>query len=922
MVQTRLEIDGTDYAIVNDIPISVNFVQADIREPDKRNASFTKTIQLYGTNAINLLFENIFEVNTVTGYFNVNTKTPASYYVNDILNFKGDLQLLKVTTKPDNNIVYDCTIIGQEGSLFVDIGDAELDTLDFSAYDHVYNRANQIASWSNAGTGSGYYYGFIHRGLNGGSDTIFRVRDFIPQFFVREYLEKIFTLHGYTWDSSILDSTEVKSLVVEPNMSTVLISQAALENRQFYVGMNSDYTLTNNVVYVVPFPNESAPFFDLGSQLYGGNTYAILNDSGYYNVAAIDKMKVSFTHTDPSVTYAIVVNSQIYSVIRKSGDGGTSWFTLGSSNGNWNGQVSNQFNVGVDYYANNGVATGEGFLTSGDYLEHRTTYVQGTVKYYNASNVEVLTGTGTRVATLLSGTSGTTFYVLATKRDLFDGNNIEVNNALPKKIKQKDFVKSIMQMYNLYIDYDRNNPKHLTIESYPEYFDNGIVDWENKVDIDKDIVISPISLLDAKKYTYTYKEDKDYFNTKYKEAYAENFGTEIVEVDNDFQKAEKKNELIFSPTPNVANYGLGIAMPKLFKEDPNISIKPITPNIRILYAGDTKQTINPYTYQEFNQTDLVTYDYGYCGHVDDAQTPTIDINFGTPLEVYYNFIGTSFTNNNLYNRFHKPFVFNNTSRDSKVVTAWLYLTPNDIYNFSFRKKYFIVINGSGAYYLVNKIINYNPMQQTSTQCELIKVLEAELFTPESTMIDGGLIPAGGDVAFPVDNSSMRLGTNSTVLGTNCVAIGNGNFIPESASNVFIVGDNITIAEGTSNLSIINGNVTSTVVGESANIKTVTANYNVNFYDDTVLVDASGGDVTVLLEYDLPQFYISNVSIVVSGVAIDLDITKVTTIKRIDNSAYTVTIDGDGLTIDGALTINLNYNQSLTLQFDGTNWIIK
>jgi hypothetical protein len=563
------------------------------------------------------------------------------------------------------------------------------------------------------------------------------------------------------------------------------------------------------------------------------------------------------------------------------------------------------------------------FLTGGDRIRTKSYlgYASGGVPiYYDASNNVVSTGTATWSLKLLSGTSKSSFYALATKRDLFDGNTIEVNNALPKKIKQKDFVKSIMQMYNLYIDYDRNNPKQLIIESYPDYFNDGVINWENKVDYDKDIVISPVSLVDAKKYTYTYKDDKDYYNTKYKETYSENFGTEIVDIQNDFQKAEKKNEIIFSPTPNVANYGLGIAMPKIFKEDPTISIKPIAPNIRILYAGGTKQTFNPYTYKEFNQTDLITNDYGYCGHVDDPQTPTIDINFGTPLEVYYNFIGSSFTNNNLYNRFHKPFVFNNTSRDSKVVTAWLYLTPTDIYNFSFRKKYFIVINDSGAYYIVNKIINYNPMVQTSTQCELIKVLEAELFTPESTMIDGGLIPSGGDVAIPTSNNSLRLGTNTTVLGENNVGIGDNIFIPESASNVFVLGNNITIAENTTDFTYINGQFSTSVFGESASLRTITADYNIKAYDDTVLVDATSGNITVTLAYASSDYLISPVSLVVNGVTVATDITKVITIKRIDASGNTVTIDGDGATIDGSATITLTDSEAVSLQYDGVNWV--
>ena len=75
MVSTRLEILNTSQAIAKDIPISINFVLADVREPDKRNASFSKTISLYATNEINKLFENIFEVNISTQYFNKNLKT-------------------------------------------------------------------------------------------------------------------------------------------------------------------------------------------------------------------------------------------------------------------------------------------------------------------------------------------------------------------------------------------------------------------------------------------------------------------------------------------------------------------------------------------------------------------------------------------------------------------------------------------------------------------------------------------------------------------------------------------------------------------------------------------------------------------------------------------------------------------------------
>ena len=81
MVSCRLEIYGLDYPIVAPIPVPITFVQADIREPDKRKASFSKTIVLYGSNEVNKLFELIYEANTKTQRFNVNKKTPQYLYI-------------------------------------------------------------------------------------------------------------------------------------------------------------------------------------------------------------------------------------------------------------------------------------------------------------------------------------------------------------------------------------------------------------------------------------------------------------------------------------------------------------------------------------------------------------------------------------------------------------------------------------------------------------------------------------------------------------------------------------------------------------------------------------------------------------------------------------------------------------------------
>ena len=398
MVRTELYIDGANgtdgflsFPFGVNIPVSLNFNLADVRNPEQRKASFSKTINLLGTNEVNKLFENLFEVNVVSQYFNKNLKTPVKYLVDGLENFAGDLQLIKININPDNSIVYECSIIGAGGSLFVDIGEKYItgnklvqqnnglliigrkyriatfvagdnftnvanvvsgiinttgcvfiaigttpttwtnlsiltssDDLDFSAYDHNYTRALQISSRANVGTGLSYAYPFIDRGTNGGSDTIWNVKDFLPTFSVYEYVKKIIEATGRTFTSTFLNSSFFKHLYCYPNIEKLGLTQAELDNQQFYVGLSADVTLAAYSDIIVNHTNTSTlGFFDLGSQSSG--TTATLNKSGYYNVVAVNVYAVTFTHTDPTVVKADIFSKTGQIWIKRSTDGGATY---------------------------------------------------------------------------------------------------------------------------------------------------------------------------------------------------------------------------------------------------------------------------------------------------------------------------------------------------------------------------------------------------------------------------------------------------------------------------------------------------------------------------------------------------------------------------------------------------------------------
>jgi hypothetical protein len=976
------------YPIAKNIPININYNLADVREPDKRKASFSKTINLLGTNAVNKLFENIFSVNVATQYFNKNLKTPCKYIVDGIQNFAGDLQLIKINIKPDNSIDYECSIIGEGGSLFVDIGDKLItgnplkfetsgllmigrkytintfvagdnftsvasvvsgtinttgcvfiatgttptvwtnesiltssDDLDFSAYDHTYTRANQIAlNVANEGTGLGVVYPFIDNAENGGSDTVFNVESFLPCFHNREYIDKIITNTGRTWTSSILDDAEFLNHITYPNLINLQLTQAQLNLKQFYVGLTANTSITFGTNTDVTYTNDTTNgFFDLGNQLAAPNDFVTLNANGNYNVAAVNYVKITPTHSNPAVAFfsaPIVLRTNI----RKSGNGGVSFFDVVPPVYT---SITNtgSYPIGVSIYGNNGNATGSQFFAAGDILLVTiNVFLAGSppLTFYNSVGTPITpTGTFTWNLELVGGAAKTSFYALCTQKTILSGDMMTCNSALPTKIKQKDYLKSIIQALNLFIDVDPVNPNNLIIESFNDFYNGDIIDYENKTDLSKDQSINP-NILEGKKYIYTYKADTDKWNEQYKNEFNEVFGTHEEDVENDFIKSDKKNELIFSPTPNVANYGLGIVMPRIYKEE-NLIKKQFASNIRWLICGGIKQTITPYTWQQTGQANLTTNDYLYAGHTDDPLDPNVDLNFGLPKKVYYDYPNAYFTTNNLYNRYHAKYLNNLINRDAKFVTKYLWLSPKDIYNFNFRNRLFI----DGAYYIVNKIENYNPLELTSTKVELIKLLETQVFTPTKFLISSSTDVAGGvEVYNSTLNTSFSVGTGNQNRGSNCLAIGDNIMIPASCSNVTVIGSNISVSENTSGFSYINGTVTNSIYNEKALIQNKSANYNVKAYDDVVFMTTGATNKTVTLAYNQIGFLESTIILNINDVEATLEYGKQITIKKVDSGAGNVIIDGNGALIDGAATITLtNQYESVTLQWDGTKWNI-
>ena len=108
--------------------------------------------------------------------------------------------------------------------------------------------------------------------------------------------------------------------------------------------------------------------------------------------------------------------------------------------------------------------------------------------------------------------------------------------------------------------------------------------------------------------------------------------------------------------------------------------------------------------------------YGYAGHLNDPNNSTSDINFGAPKEIQ--FTPANFTEFNVFNEFHSPYLAEITNKDSKLLSCFGLLDIVDIFNLDFSKYVYI----DGVLFRLNKVENFNPMEYNTTKLSFLKVI--------------------------------------------------------------------------------------------------------------------------------------------------------------------------------------------------------
>ncbi len=542
--------------------------------------------------------------------------------------------------------------------------------------------------------GTGYYYPLIDYGNVSIDKHDYQYTAFRPALYLREFLDKIITGNGYTWECAFWDTDYFKRLIIPNNDKSLFKFGVFNYIEAEYTGGTTYYTgfpLFPTYPADIPFASSTLNNF---TTVDGGVTFVY---SGIDDINTKIKVRVLGMYKSQPTFYT-----------------GT----------RYNSSIEIQTTQGrehVDLPDNQNLPKVPGFP---DY------------SYFDIS-VELTSGfsAGDTVKGIMRvlpspPQGGFDRFIICTAANITAakeppgyielplGDPVTMNIGLPKGILQKDFFISILKMFYLMVTEDKFVPKKLVISPYVDFFDTNrstFLDWSDKIDRSSPIKIKPMSETNARFYEVGFAKDSDYYNDDYRKKYNIGYGDIIFDTAYDFAKETEKVSVIFAASVLFAASGEDKVTPAIFKKSGDIEEK-IAHIIRLMQK---KKITGVSSWSILDGVSVLgSYtDYPYAGHFDDPDLPDQDINFGATKELYFVLVAGNLSNN-LFNIFYSPYMAEITDKDSRLIKAKFKLSKQDIYDLNFGRFVFI----DGGLFRISKVVDYNTNGEDLTAVELLRVI--------------------------------------------------------------------------------------------------------------------------------------------------------------------------------------------------------
>lgn len=857
------------------VSVPINLTVSDLKDLSRRKGGFTKTVLLDGTKNNNIILGHLFDVNIDAGQYDRNKRQPATIIQEGQPVLEGYMQLLSVNKKAlsngtgDQQIQYEVTVRDESSGFYTAISDAKLDNIDFSDLDHFYSTSNVMASITNDWT-DGYKYVWPMS-----TDNTYLLSELHPGIYAIQIWDRIFGNAGYTyeWDSIDDNDVQFKKLLIPYGGSTPEVSQedinaATVITSDTSLTVNYTQPLGNQVPYQVPvvltetYDPSSAyaagiytnPYYLHGSP-DGQKTnmrvkvnYSIVLD----NTSASDAYMWSADGDDPNLVYNAAAGPMVYRYqpslnTRVNGTPQIDNYPFGPLVTSIQFAGTYSIPPGETTIATNTVTKeivipaplydifGGGYreINPGDTIQPTfgiETDDSAIQPYWsNTALSPLVTANRCRVNVKLVIHSIDMWIVPAITSVGF-GGTIRMNKYLPQGMKQRDFIKGIMTLYNLYVIPDKGNPNNIILKKRDQWYDEGLqYDWTDKWMTDLNTSITFATDVTSRRQILTYKAGKDIVNKGYEANVGEVYGAINYIFSDENQKGETKMELPFEPSP-IVKTDFGAYVHGIVGADPKTGV-------RLVY--DAGATFSTSSYKIYDTADIVGYSgtqYNYSGHFNDPITPTLDLNFGVCDYYFYNdWEGDTPTNQNMYNlHWRRTMGQINTG---KVMEGYFNLSVKDIVTIRLNDRVYV----KDSWWNIQEITDYEPNNRQPTKVKLISVDGDQKFAkfgriglpdipiitgtgnPSGPVISGGGTGTGGPIKHNPGNVAIAanihldylvslsrnsnqtghinhfIGEGNTALnqldGTvtrNNLILGNNNVVQGTGS--FVVGNNLSITE--------------------------------------------------------------------------------------------------------------------------------
>lgn len=736
---TRIYLNGYGWVNVKEgTSFPVNFSVEDVQDILSTNSGYSKLITLSGDKETSKTLGQAFDVNVSESSFDRNKKVGCFVEEKEMQSITGVFfQLLKVrlfaeTSPNDSDEVEYIGIIKENiSSLFKSMKNRDLDDLqlfDPSQYE-VLNKANIKSRYLNDYTS---LWKYTLTGI-GAEESVITVKQFRPSIFVRYIWDQIHKEAGFDWEMDEAADIKFNDLLIP--FSGVYNPSEDTKRRGSVQGIDTafhQYTALSN-----PVSGALQGYNTSGGTPYGNN-YEFNQDIKNNNITfdlfsqwdnVTDVFTAEYTSNysfnisfdlDVVIENFITGNIQLWNGgagnnltfriflrIRKSGTGifaDTNEITINIPEGTLYSSGLNTIASGTfDFTADLDVSSGE------DVEIEAVMVVESDDLTIDNKFRDISTGNNVNIGFYLN--MNETEFDIVPQLDYNVGSPIYMQEFIPKGIRQKDFVKSLIDFYKLMPTQDLENDNKIIYKTRDKFYDDGVQkNWTKKLAKGKLQELQFIQDKQKKRIDFTYTEDKDVWNTNYLAAEKEVFGRYRFNFENEYNEGTDEFKIIFSPTPILYSQdSRNLYIPAIGSMNAGSEDR----NIRLLLDNGVRTDGNFQFLDDDGIGTTTETDYPFAAHWDDPLKPSFDLNFGVCRRYFYNGYQTTF--NTITRMFHRRYL--GQLSEGKILTAYFQLTPADIRDFNLSDKIWI----RDAMFNVNRIIDYDANSDKLTKVELITV---------------------------------------------------------------------------------------------------------------------------------------------------------------------------------------------------------